>query len=147
VTCKLANTSIGLSLPKRFVAAVLESLTQVLTATDNPWDTSPNNDKGVDQELRGGQLDLRLAEIEEAYKIMHIINAGIATQNMRQKGYKASSSHGLEDVDWTAWKDRVDTEYVVAAGHSFGAATVVDMLRHEKRFKWVAQGIIYDIWG
>jgi platelet-activating factor acetylhydrolase len=122
-----------------------------LTTIDNPWDTSPTNDKGVDQELRGAQLDLRLAEIEEAYKVINIINAGrggeIAAQNMRQKGYKASSSHGLEGVNWTAWKDRVDAEYVVAAGHSFGAATVVDMLRHKERFKWVAQGIIYDIWG
>ncbi|KAI5241389.1 hypothetical protein E4T47_06802 [Aureobasidium subglaciale] len=118
---------------------------------DNEWDTSPNNEKGVDHELRGSQLDLRTAEIEEAYKIMNVINSGqgetIAKQNMRRKGYKASSTHGLEGVDWTCWKDRVDTEYVVAAGHSFGAATVVDMLRHEKRFKWIAQGIIYDIWG
>jgi len=126
-------------------------LAQVLTVIDNPWDTSPNNDKGVDQELRGGQLDLRLAEIEEAYKVMNIINSGrgeeIVAKNMRQKGYKASSTHGLEGIDWSSWKDRVDTEYVVAAGHSFGAATVVDMLRHPERFKWVAQGIIYDIWG
>lgn len=82
---------------------------------------------------------------------MNIINSGngeeIAANNMRQKGYKASSTHGLEGIDWTNWKGRVDTEYVVAAGHSFGAATVVDMLRHPERFKWVAQGIIYDIWG
>jgi platelet-activating factor acetylhydrolase len=147
----MANAYTGLPLPKRFGVIFLRKPTRSLTAIDNPWDTSPNNDKGVDQELRGGQLDLRLAEIEEAYKVINIINAGrgeeIAAQNMRQKGYKASSSHGLEDVDWTAWKNRVDAEYVVAAGHSFGAATVVDMLRHEKRFKWVAQGIIYDIWG
>ncbi|THW09105.1 hypothetical protein D6D25_07800, partial [Aureobasidium pullulans] len=118
---------------------------------DNAWDTSPHNEKGVDRELRGAQLDLRLAEIEEAYKIINTINAGngeeVDKKNMRREGYKASSTHGLEGVDWAAWKGRVDTEYVVAAGHSFGAATVVDMLRHEKRFKWVAQGIIYDIWG
>lgn len=123
----------------------------VPTSLDNAWDTSPHNEKGVDRELRGAQLDLRLAEIEEAYKIINTINAGngeeVDEKNMRREGYKASSTHGLEGVDWAAWKGRVDTEYVVAAGHSFGAATVVDMLRHEKRFKWVAQGIIYDIWG
>ncbi|KAI4730097.1 hypothetical protein E4T49_02036 [Aureobasidium sp. EXF-10728] len=118
---------------------------------DNPMDTSPTNDKGVDHELRGGQLDLRLAEIEEAYKVINIINSGrgeeIAAKNMRQKGYKASSTHGLDGLHWANWKDRVNTQFVIAAGHSFGAATVVDMLRHEKRFHWVAQGIIYDIWG
>ena len=71
----------------------------------------------------------------------------LATNNLRRKHYKGSSSHGLEGVDWTQWKGRVRTENVVAAGHSFGAATVTDMLRHEERFNWVSQGIIYDIWG
>lgn len=33
------------------------------------------------------------------------------------------------------------------AGHSFGAATVVEVLRHTDRFKNVQAGIIYDIWG
>jgi len=32
-------------------------------------------------------------------------------------------------------------------GHSFGAATTVEVLRHTDRFSWVSQGIIYDIWG
>lgn len=117
----------------------------------NEWDTSPHNKKGVDHELRGAQIDLRLAEIEEAYNIVCKINRGegedIAKKNIRRKGYKASSTYGLDGVDWPSWEGRIQTQYAVAAGHSFGAATVVDMLRHEKRFKWVAQGIIYDIWG
>ncbi|KAI4735890.1 hypothetical protein E4T50_13588 [Aureobasidium sp. EXF-12298] len=142
---------VRLPLPQRFVSVALEILTRVLMREDNPMDTSPTNEKGVDQELRGGQLDLRSAEIEEAYKVINIINSGkgeeIAAQNMRQEGYKASSTHGLDGIDWAAWTGRVNTQYVIAAGHSFGAATVVDMLRHEKRFHWIAQGIIYDIWG
>jgi len=32
-------------------------------------------------------------------------------------------------------------------GHSFGAATTVEILRHKVRFPWVKQGVIYDIWG
>ncbi|EHK96288.1 putative Platelet-activating factor acetylhydrolase [Glarea lozoyensis 74030] len=32
-------------------------------------------------------------------------------------------------------------------GHSFGAATTIEVLRHQDRFKYVGQGIIYDIWG
>lgn len=118
---------------------------------NNSWDTSPNNKKGVDHELRGAQLDLRLAEIEEAYEIMKTINDGngeeIERRNLRRKGLKGSSSRGLKGVDWAAWKGRIKVDHAVATGHSFGAATVVDILRHEKRFNWVSQGIIYDIWG
>jgi len=32
-------------------------------------------------------------------------------------------------------------------GHSFGAATTVEVLRHADRFNYIGQGIIYDIWG
>ncbi|GAB7349613.1 hypothetical protein MBLNU459_g0298t1 [Dothideomycetes sp. NU459] len=117
----------------------------------NTWDTRPNNEKGVDQELRGAQLDLRLAEIEEAYEVMKQINGGqgeeVERKNLHRKGFKASSTRGLTGVDWASWKGRIKVDQAVAAGHSFGAATVVDILRHENRFNWVSQGIIYDIWG
>jgi platelet-activating factor acetylhydrolase len=33
------------------------------------------------------------------------------------------------------------------AGHSFGAATIVEVLRNTDRFENVQAGIIYDIWG
>jgi platelet-activating factor acetylhydrolase len=32
-------------------------------------------------------------------------------------------------------------------GHSFGAATTVEVLRHQDRSTYIGQGIIYDIWG
>jgi platelet-activating factor acetylhydrolase len=32
-------------------------------------------------------------------------------------------------------------------GHSFGAATTVEVLRSHQRFSFIGQGIIYDIWG
>ena len=32
-------------------------------------------------------------------------------------------------------------------GHFFGSVTTVEVLRHEGRFKYVSQGIDYDIWG
>lgn len=118
---------------------------------DNPMDSGPNNPKGVDTELRQAQIDLRKAELEEAFKVIRIIAAGdgqqIADRNMRRKGFKGASSFGLEGVDWKAWKDRVKLDHVTACGHSFGAATVVDMLRTSERFPYIAQGIIYDIWG
>ena len=118
---------------------------------DNPYDTIPNNDKGVDRELRDAQIALRMAELEEAYSVVcEIVNGDgerIAERNLRRKGFKGSSSHGLEGVDWSRWKNRVCLDHVTAAGHSFGAATVAEMLRHDERFCYVSQGVVYDIWG
>lgn len=117
----------------------------------NPDDTSPHNDKGVDRELRDAQIDMRMAEIEEAYSIISQIAAGngqsVAEKNMRRKGYKAASSVGLAGVDWKRWKNRVRLDHVTACGHSFGAATVVEMLRKDDLSFHISQGIIYDIWG
>lgn len=117
----------------------------------NPMDTSPHNEEGPDTELRSAQIDLRVAEIDEAHRIMCQINDGrgdeIAKKNRRRKGFMGSSSHGLEGIDWARWKDRFSTNDVTACGHSFGAATVVEMLRHIDRYDWIGQGIIYDIWG
>lgn len=118
---------------------------------NNPMDTAPNNDKGVDSELRQAQVQLRLAEIEEAYDVICQIANGdgkrIEDANLRRKGFKGSSSKGLDNVNWNAWKGRVRLDHVTAAGHSFGAATTVEMLRMGKRFHYLSQGIIYDIWG
>lgn len=117
----------------------------------NHFDTSPNNEKGVDKELRGAQIDLRLAELEEAYSIMSSIHSGsganIAAKNLRKKGYKGASRHGLQGIDWSRWKGRFHLHNVTACGHSFGAATCIEMLRHDDRFNYLSQGIIYDIWG
>jgi len=38
----------------------------------NAKDTMPGNNQGVDAELRSAQIQLRLAEIEEAYHVMSL---------------------------------------------------------------------------
>jgi platelet-activating factor acetylhydrolase len=117
----------------------------------NPSDTSPHSEKGVDRELRAAQIDLRMAEIEEAYHVMCEIEKGngqlIADRNLRCEGYKAASRHGLQSIRWSRWKGSFKTTDVTICGHSFGAATSVEILRHDDRFNFVTQGIIYDIWG
>jgi platelet-activating factor acetylhydrolase len=117
----------------------------------NARDTAPGNDKGVDKELRDAQIELRLAEIDEAYRLMCLINEGkgedIAHKNLRRKGNIGSSSRGLDGIDWNAWKGRLHEEQVTMLGHSFGAATTVEVLRHDARFSWIGQGILYDPWG
>ena len=83
---------------------------------------------------------------------MHTINSGdgqtIADRNLRRKGFCGSSSHGLVGIDWNIWRNRMHINSVTALGHSFGAATVVELLRHQAdRFTWLSQGIILDIWS
>jgi platelet-activating factor acetylhydrolase len=94
---------------------------------------------------------MRLCELEEAYRVLKIICAGdgeeIAQQNLRGEGYIGGSSRGLGGVDWGQWKHRFHVDKMTMAGHSFGAATVVEVLRHTERFTNVQAGIIYDIWG
>ena len=117
----------------------------------NPMDTRPSNEQGIDKELRAAQTELRLAEVEEAYQVIRAIATGagatVAERNLRRKGGIGASSRGLEGVDWQAWKGRVNTSHATMLGHSFGAVTTVEILRHSDRFSWVSQGIIYDIWG
>lgn len=119
---------------------------------DNPMDTSPLNEKGVDRELRGAQIEMRVAEVEEAFRVLGIINAGdpenkIKDLNLRKKPNRGSSSAGLDGVDWADWKDRLSLEDVTAMGHSFGGATTVQILRLNDRFPWVGQGVLLDAWG
>lgn len=104
----------------------------------------------MDTELRGAQIDMRLAEIEEAFYVLGQINSGhgedVCAQNLRRKGNVGSSSKGLEKIDWRDWASRLFLDHVTLMGHSFGAATTAQVLRLE-RFSWVSQGILLDVWG
>jgi platelet-activating factor acetylhydrolase len=117
--------------------------------TSDKHDVNPGHH--VDRELRNAQIDLRLAEIEEAYKIMLDICAGdgekIATRNLKVPGAVGASKAGLKGINWSAWKDRFWTTNVTMVGHSFGATTTIEVLRQKKRFDHITQGIIYDVWG
>lgn len=118
---------------------------------DNRYDTKPGNPDGVDEELRTQQLKLRQAEVEEAFEIIRAINDGrgrnIAAKNLRKAGAMGASPHGLKGVDWICWQGRINTDQATMLGHSFGAATTVEILRHSDRFPWVKQGILLDIWS
>ncbi|KIW84775.1 hypothetical protein Z517_00163 [Fonsecaea pedrosoi CBS 271.37] len=118
-------------------------------AKTDKYDTTPGHQ--VDHELRNAQIDLRLAEIDEAYQVMQEICAGdgdkVAARNLRVKPAIGASRVGLDGIDWSSWKDRFFTEAVTMVGHSFGATTTVEVLRQKHRYKYITQGIIYDIWG
>ncbi|KAB5549863.1 platelet-activating factor acetylhydrolase [Coniochaeta sp. 2T2.1] len=117
----------------------------------NAMDTSPNNPQGVDVELREAQIEMRVGEIEEAYHVLTMINDGrggeVREVNQRKKGTVGSSSKGLEGIDWQDWKGRLHLENVTMAGHSFGGATSVQVIRLGDRFPWIGQGVLLDAWG
>jgi platelet-activating factor acetylhydrolase len=118
---------------------------------DNAQDTAPNNPRGVDHELRGAQIDMRLAEIEEAYHVLSLLNSGqgefVGTLNLRRQGYVGAHPAGLSGIDWSAWTGRVHLDNITIMGHSFGGATSIQALRLEERFTWIGQGVLLDPWG
>ncbi|KAK0657421.1 platelet-activating factor acetylhydrolase, isoform II-domain-containing protein [Cercophora newfieldiana] len=116
----------------------------------NAYDTSPRNERGIDTELRRAQMDMRLAEIEEAFYALSLINDGhgvqVRAQNLRKSGNVGASANGLDGIDWEEWAGRLYLDHVTIMGHSFGGATAAQVLRLE-RFGWVGQGILLDAWG
>lgn len=117
---------------------------------NNEQDTAPNNEQGVDMQLRAAQIEMRMTEIEEAFRILGYIDSGrgreVEAMNLRKKGNVASSSKGLKGIVWDDWQDRMFLDNVTIMGHSFGGATTVEALRTES-LSWVGQGIILDAWG
>ncbi|KAI0126873.1 platelet-activating factor acetylhydrolase [Xylariales sp. AK1849] len=118
---------------------------------NNKQDALPHNQRGVDHELRDSQIEMRMAEIEEAYYAMQLINSDqgelIMKSNLRRKGNVGSSSKGLDGINWSDWIGRMHLNEVTVMGHSFGGATTVQVIREDARFTWVGQGIALDAWG
>ena len=131
--------------PKRHYAV------DYLWPRDNAYDTSPRNDQGVDTELRNAQIELRMAEVEEAYYVLELMNNDqgglVYGSNLRKEGNVGSSSKGLEGINWTDWTGRMFLKEVTMMGHSFGGATTIQIVRQADRFSWLGQGILLDAWG
>lgn len=117
---------------------------------DNAQDTSPHNAHGVDQILRSAQIELRQAEIKEAFHVISLINDGkgeqVAAMNLRRKGNVGSSSLGLTAIQWQDWKGSMFLNQVTVMGHSFGGATTVHLCRDDS-LTWLGQGVSLDAWG
>jgi len=118
---------------------------------DNAQDTSPNSAKGVDLELRTAQVEMRLAEIDEALHVLRMVNEGrgpeVARLNLRRKGNVGSSSHGLDEIEWSEWQGRLALQDMTMMGHSFGGVTTAQVLRSTERFSMFGQGVLLDAWG
>ena len=105
-------------------------------------DTTPGH--LVDEELRLGQIELRCAEIEEAYHVLSKLCNGQGEEV--GKANRRDFLHHL-DFDWKCFTDRFHLSNVTMVGHSFGAATTVHVLRDKVTFPYISAGIIYDVWG
>ncbi|EST09762.1 Platelet-activating factor acetylhydrolase [Kalmanozyma brasiliensis GHG001] len=101
--------------------------------------------------LRRDQIEMRHAEIEETFWVLSEINAGrgyeIVRRSTRSLGTKLAghsaaagntrlpvssvlrSERPLED-----WKGKLDMDFPTLCGHSFGGATVIELMRRENPF-------------
>lgn len=118
---------------------------EFIFAQKDRHDTAPGHE--VDSELRHAQVNMREAEIEEAHEVMKLLNDGRGSELMKQNLRPSERERQQGAVDWSRWEGRIHTQEVTMVGHSFGAATTVRVLRDTEKFPYVAQGIIYDIWG
>ncbi|KAJ7345960.1 hypothetical protein JRQ81_001910 [Phrynocephalus forsythii] len=83
-------------------------------------------------ELRRQQVQQRADECIRALDVMLDINSGKPTVNMLPVNF-----------NWICLKDCIDIEKIAVMGHSFGAATTIETLSKDVRFKC---GIALDAW-
>ena len=110
--------------------------------------------------LRRDQIKMRQAEIEETLYVLGEINAGrgyeIAQKSTRNLGTKLAGhaasaknrrlpSRSLLKAErpLADWKGKFDLEYPTVCGHSFGGATVIELMRRENPFPLA---IVLDPW-
>ncbi|GAA6006437.1 hypothetical protein JCM10207_004935 [Rhodosporidiobolus poonsookiae] len=98
-------------------------------------------------QFRSSQLRMRLAEVEEVLTLVRRLNDGegaaIAAEN-RRKDYGGEGVVGK----WLAgWKGRIAMDELVMAGHSFGGATTIQVLRAGATHFPFVRGIALDPWA
>lgn len=100
---------------------IAEDQVQTHNKVDYLWPKYPRDDtkpgQKVDAELRTAQIEMRKAEISEAYGIMVELARGdgeeVSGRNLRKMGSKGASSRGLIGVDWDSWKGKVQLDRYV----------------------------------
>ncbi|KAI1491948.1 platelet-activating factor acetylhydrolase, isoform II-domain-containing protein [Biscogniauxia mediterranea] len=92
-----------------------------LTFRMSEVESADGRDLTVD-EFQSAQLNFREAEIEEAARVLQLINSGrgadVFQQNTRDEG-----------SDLANWAGRLDTDEMIVAGHSYGATGALQALR------------------
>jgi platelet-activating factor acetylhydrolase len=87
------------------------------------------------EEFHSAQLNFREAEIEEAVRVMKMINSGRGAEVLKQN-LRGEGSHLAK------WAGRLNTDAMVIAGHSYGATGALQALRHWPNDKLPFKGAI-----
>ncbi|KAM3852596.1 platelet-activating factor acetylhydrolase [Vipera latastei] len=82
--------------------------------------------------LRRQQVQQRAEECIRALNLLLEINSGNPIKNLLPL-----------NINWSLLKDSIDLQKIAAMGHSFGAATVIETLSKDARFKC---GVALDAW-
>ncbi|KAK4161192.1 platelet-activating factor acetylhydrolase, isoform II-domain-containing protein [Cladorrhinum sp. PSN259] len=85
-------------------------------------ETEEGNISPTVESFHQSQLNFRQAEIEEAVRVMKMINAGEGASIFKQNPYR-------EGTQLAAWAGRLNTEGMVVAGHSYGATGAMQALK------------------
>ncbi|KAI1084306.1 PAF acetylhydrolase [Whalleya microplaca] len=92
-----------------------------LTFRKSEVESADGKELGVD-DFKKAQLDFREAEIEEAVRVLQLINSGYGDDVFKQ------NSRG-EGSDLANWKGRLNTDEMTVAGHSYGATGALQALK------------------
>lgn len=87
-------------------------------------------------QVRAEQLKLRVREVSAVLEALDAISSGKEVENFR-----ASLQ---PDFDWRSWRNRLDLQDVVMAGHSFGSATTINVLKEHGLKERFSSGICLD---
>ncbi|EPQ31969.1 uncharacterized protein PFL1_00167 [Pseudozyma flocculosa PF-1] len=126
----------------------------------NSFSDSPTDDE---VNLRRDQIEMRHAEIEECLYVLDQINQGHGPEIVRRSTRKLCTKLAGRGVDGTSeqlpsdsilkqaeplsdWKGKLDLQLPTLCGHSFGGATVLEMMRCEDKCRPFPLAIVLDPW-
>ena len=78
----------------------------------------------------------RSGEVQQALDILYSLNEGGADNIVNMLGRDEGGGCSLNNL-LSQFKGRINTDLAAVGGHSFGAATAVQALHEDKRFKYV----------
>ncbi|GAA5993866.1 hypothetical protein JCM5350_006823 [Sporobolomyces pararoseus] len=107
-----------------------------------------DKDKVPFMEFRRHQLEMRQTEILQTLEILHRINKGDNPKELEQLNRRRHHRHDSREMfEWENWKGKLDLENnLVMAGHSFGGATTIQILRSNEKFRFKS-GLALDPWA
>jgi platelet-activating factor acetylhydrolase len=97
--------------------------------------TTPDGKEVSIEDFHKSQLSFREAEIEEAVRVMKMINNGDGATVFEENPYGEGS-------DLPNWKGRLNTDEMIVAGHSYGATGALQALRNGPNEKRPFKGAI-----